>query len=192
MLVRARGSGSMVSGAKTHTSLCFPEPRYSELSVGLLRPQTLFNVAGCSATSLLQTIWEPEKGAASFPHLSAQAPSASEENPSPYQRQHQPHQLIQINRRRLVIPRAGRHTLDQWLTREQPMCRLFVFTSATPTSPDPAAPSVVNTSQTPSFLEPHHIELSCVGLLILDVRSGLWALPGTGHFMTFATCSRAQ
>lgn len=135
---------------------------------------------------------EPEKGAASFPHLSAQAPSASEENPSPYQRQHQPHQLIQINRRRLVIPRAGRHTLDEWLTREQPMCRLFVFTSATPTSPDPAAPSVVNTSQTPSFLESHHIELSCVGLHILDVRSGLWALPGTGHFMTFATCSRAQ
>ena len=68
-----------------------------------------------------------------------------------------------------MIPQAGRHTLDQWLTREQPMYQMFVFTSAPPTSPDPAAPSGVSPCQTPSLCEPYHIELSCVGLHILDV-----------------------
>lgn len=91
-----------------------------------------------------------------------------------------------------MIPQAKRHTLDQWLTRKQPMCQMFVFTSVNPTSPDPAAPSVVSTSQTPSLWPPHHVELSRVGLHILDVCSGLLALPGTGHFMTLATCSTAR
>lgn len=60
-----------------------------------------------------------------------------------------------------------------------------------PTSPDPAPPSVVSTSQTLNLWEPDHVELSRVGLHILDVRSGLLALPGTGHFMSLATCSRS-
>lgn len=50
-----------------------------------------------------------------------------------------------------MIPQARGHTLDQWLTTEQAMYQMFVFTSATPTSPDPAPPSVVSTSQTPSL-----------------------------------------
>lgn len=70
MLVRAQGPGSaVVSGAKTHPSAS--QNQDTLLSVGLLSPQTLFNVAGCSTTGLLQTIWNSEKGAVSFPHLSS-------------------------------------------------------------------------------------------------------------------------